>query len=390
MGQTKKIVTCSSLGVIFTIIGMSVIFVIPSIVQYVVHNRMPLLPTNPSYPMYRDLNIPIKQKFYFFNVTNPRDVEVGRKAIVEEVGPFTFTMNMSKSDIVFSKDMSDFSFKEWKTFHFQRELSSHDLNTTVRICKFCDCLTNLVAFNPQITTLNMPLVGMYSFFPSLNPIVRQAARAVIARLKPGFFFEATVEELMFKGHKNPLSCISHIFSPKVQPDCYFSYFRGQNVSNDGLFKVATGKNNVPKINAIISLDNNTHLDFWDGERCNRLQGASNGELFPPLDVVNTTRKTMMFFRTDFCRTFEIYLNQTGVKSEVGGLVTDRFRPLENSLDNATMNAQNACYRPNRNRTIQHGETHISNSSSVFQFLKESGIELDKLETLIDHVKSKFL
>lgn len=131
MASTKKIITCSSLGFIFTVIGVAVILLIPTIVKYIVHGSMPLLPQNPSYPMYRDLAIPIKQKFYFFNVTNPREVEMGRTPIVKEVGPFVYSMNVSKKDIAFDKNMSTLSYREWKTYHFERELSSHDLNLTV-------------------------------------------------------------------------------------------------------------------------------------------------------------------------------------------------------------------------------------------------------------------
>lgn len=236
----------------------------------------------------------------------------------------------------------------------------------------------------------MPLVGMYSFFPTLNPFIREAAKVVISRLRPGFFIQASIRELMFDGKKNALSCISHIFSPKVQPDCYFAYFRNQNVSNDGLFKVATGKNDVPKINALLSLNNKTHLDFWDGEPCNRIGGASNGELFPPLDVVTAPRKAMRFFRTDFCRTFEIYLNETGVISPTGGMIVDRFRTLPNSFDNATLNPENKCYQPNRNKTSSpNDQTFPVSFSETIKFLKKEGFYMEAIEMLLGNITRKY-
>lgn len=231
---------------------------------------------------------------------------------------------------------------------------------------------------------------MYSFFPTLNPLVREAAKVVIARLRPAFFIEATIRELMFDGKKNALSCISHIFSPKVQPDCYFAYFRNQNVSNDGVFKVATGKNDVPNINALLTLNNKTHLDFWDGEECNRIEGASNGELFPPLDVVTAPKKAMKFFRTDFCRTFSIYLNETGVVSEVGEMMVDRFRTFPNSLYNATQNPANKCYRPNRNKTNSVDDHSLRvNLSDTINFLMKEGINLEGIETLLEKIHRKY-
>lgn len=133
MASLKKKITCSSFGFIFTVIAVVVLLLIPTIVKYIVHDSMPLLPQNPSYPMYRDLDIPIKQKFYFFNVTNPREVELGQVPILQEIGPFVYSMNISKKDIEFDKNQSTLSYREWKTFHFERELSSHDLNLTVSL-----------------------------------------------------------------------------------------------------------------------------------------------------------------------------------------------------------------------------------------------------------------
>lgn len=93
---------------------------------------MALLPSNPSYPLWRDLDLPMYQKFYFFDVTNPQQVEKeGAKPILREVGPFVYRLNITKSLLKFRDNNTKLMFRETKRYFFDRSLSSADLNITV-------------------------------------------------------------------------------------------------------------------------------------------------------------------------------------------------------------------------------------------------------------------
>lgn len=225
--------------------------------------------------------------------------------------------------------------------------------------------------------MNVPLAVAYDTldFDSMNLVVRVIVKSLLA--KQSFFITATPDELIFKGKYNIISCIGHIIDPKKNPDCNFAYFTGQNSSSDGLWEINTGYRNIRNVNAIVSLNGSSRLDFWDGDQCNRIDGSSNGELFPPLDVVNGSEKMLQFFRSDFCRVFNLTLDKAGIPGEVGSLSVDRFRPTEHMFANATVNPLNRCYRPNPNKTADSSlfskpskGVHLT---TLLKLLKEKGL-----------------
>lgn len=189
---------------------------------------------------------------------------------------------------------------------------------------------------------------MLSLTPQMSPWTRQFVLHLIQALKPSFFLTATVEELLFTGKENKISALAHLLSPKLQPDAKFYYLRGVNNSNDGLYRVNSGTENIGKLNDIVSINNQSHLSWWSGDECNRVQGANNGEVFPPLDLVQRNKngtKILQLFRSDFCRVFNISLKEENIVSEIGRLVVDRFEPVEDMLFNSSINQANACYVP---------------------------------------------
>lgn len=132
MAHQKKIITFSVLALTLLLLGGIAIAFIPNVISYFVHQKMALLPNNPSYPLWRDLDIPIYEKFYFFNVTNAKNVtERGDKPNFVEVGPFVFKTNLTKDIQNLSDDPSKLLFRENRTYFFVRHMSAADLDVTV-------------------------------------------------------------------------------------------------------------------------------------------------------------------------------------------------------------------------------------------------------------------
>lgn len=358
MAHEKRIYLFGFLGTSLAVLGVAAIIAIPGLISLLVHQRMALIPNNPSYPLWRDLDLPIYQKFYFFNVTNPREVEVdGATPNLVEVGPFVYRINISKSSLSFRDNQTKLTFRETKRYYFDRNLSVSDLDV-------------------QLTTLNVPLAVAYDTIDlaSLNFFVRQAVKKLLA--SQSFFITATPDELLFKGKFNLISCIGHIIDPRKNPDCTFAYLAGQNNSNDGLWEVNTGVVNIRDVNSVISLNGSSRLAFWDGDQCNRIDGTSNGELFPPLDTVNGSRKALQFFRSDFCRVFNLTLDEEGIAGDVGSLAVDRFRPAPMLFANATENPNNWCYKPNsKPKAAPAKGVHVLD---LYRHLKEKGFDLSFL------------
>ena len=69
-------------------------------------------------------NIPLLQTFYFFNITNPKEVmEKGANPLVKEVGPFIYRERRPKWDVEFSADGTRCFYRYNRTFEFQANAS---------------------------------------------------------------------------------------------------------------------------------------------------------------------------------------------------------------------------------------------------------------------------
>lgn len=132
MAHEKRIYLFCFLGTTLAILGFAAIVGIPSLISLLVHERMALVPNNPSYPLWRDLDLPIYQKFYFFNVTNPNEVEMGGAVPnLVEVGPFVYRVNITKSSLTFRDNQTKLMFRETKHYFFDRSLSVSDIDVQV-------------------------------------------------------------------------------------------------------------------------------------------------------------------------------------------------------------------------------------------------------------------
>ncbi|CAG2169576.1 unnamed protein product [Oppiella nova] len=157
---------------------------------------------------------------------------------------------------------------------------------------------------------------------------------------------------------------------------------GKNESDDGLFKVNTGKSDISQVNEIETLNGLPELTFWSANRCNSLKGAKNGELFNPIP---DTDKKLLLFRTNFCRVWALVW-ESAHKSTYGGLPVYRYFPADNTFANSSDYPPNSCYKPNENisftqslddidatdvTALLHRVRHVVNDSEVLEFLEET-------------------
>lgn len=131
METKKRVIILFILGILFTIVGLIFLFGSSFFITNIVHNKLSILPNNPGFVLWRDMNIPIYQNFYLFNITNADQVKNGAKPNLEEIGPFVYKVNISKSALQFNNDSTEITFLEKKQFHFQPKLTKIHLNSTV-------------------------------------------------------------------------------------------------------------------------------------------------------------------------------------------------------------------------------------------------------------------
>lgn len=182
--------------------------------------------------------------------------------------------------------------------------------------------------------------------PNISPPIRQIIRFILKHLvkisKIDLFITGTVEELLFLGKYNQI--LRLLYDLNLTKDSEFCFMKNQNNSLTGPYKIFTGKDNINLLNTIITYMDSDKLTYWSDD-CNYINGSNNGELFPPADQFGGY-KSYRFYRPEFCRVFNLTLNETDILSDVHSLRTDRFKLDHRSFQNATQYPPNACYKPN--------------------------------------------
>jgi len=295
--------------------------------------------------------VPIYQKFYFFNVTNAADVEqLGHRPQLQEIGPFTYRTDWSKRDIDNDDLKSIITFKSFKQWYFEPELSIADHHL-------------------ELVTLNAPLAITLSLIQNASNAIRLLVTFSLDGLSEGFFTRRSVKQLLFDGYPDLLTTFGPLLNAEMlSQGGHFGYMNARNQSQDGIFEVNTGQDDIYKLNTINKYNGRSRLPYWHNyhhsNHCNSLEGSTIGELFPPLsrdddseeegDTVksNSDEKSgaatptakvpsIKLFQPDFCRVWR--LDQVDKMEMPNGLRLRRFRATRDVFKNSTELPANACF-----------------------------------------------
>lgn len=105
--------------------------------------KLPLINGSESYSKWSSPSVPIYLKFHFFNVSNPDEILEGKKAKLNEIGPFVYQEIVSRDVIGFEDNEQHLRFKTRKSYRFIPEQSILSLDT-------------------PLTTINLPLVVSFT------------------------------------------------------------------------------------------------------------------------------------------------------------------------------------------------------------------------------------
>lgn len=129
----KSSIICVTSGTVLLVVGLTALLALPLILVRVIDSKLVLSPDNTeTFTLWRDLPLPILQNFYFFNVTNPREVQnSGAVPHLQEIGPFVYSLEVKKFDLNFTDSGRSVYFRENFVYHFERNMSVGDLTTKV-------------------------------------------------------------------------------------------------------------------------------------------------------------------------------------------------------------------------------------------------------------------
>ena len=288
-----------------------------------IHQRLALKPSSQSFPQWRDIPVPVYERFYFFNITNPVEIErFGAKPKLKEIGPFTYRLYLNKTAIKFNKN-GTVSYRERKTWRFIRSKS-------------------IASENQIITTLNGPLALTLTLIQSAQSAVRVIVNLALEAVTEGFFIKRSVKQLLFEGYPDILTTFAPLLNPEITSysSGRFAWLIGKNGTDEGMFTVHDGTSDIERFNIIDTFQNRTALPYWLTDECNSFDGATNGEFRPPLK--NSTTRVKLF-HPDLCRILELDYNNTYEPDLGEGIKANRFVLSPNTWKNAVEYPPNSCY-----------------------------------------------
>lgn len=329
------------LGVSLLALGLLTNYALPPAIEIFINTQIALEPGSQSYPMWKDIPVPVYQKFFFFNVTNAQDIEQrGHKPMLEEIGPFTYKSDWTKRDIEANLVDNKINFKHFKEWQFVPEMSIADHRL-------------------PIVTLNAPLAITLTLIQSASNAVRLLVTFSLDGLSDGFFTKRTIKQLLFDGYPDLLTTFGPLLNAEMlSQGGHFGYMNARNNSLDGEYEINTGADDISKLNTINKFNGQSELPYWLGKnshapnQCSSLAGSTTGEMFPPIpddddddDGEPATTKpppSIKLFQPDFCRVWRLDYHSS-FEQDSTGLLLKRFHATRDVFRNSTDLPENSCF-----------------------------------------------
>ncbi|XP_074868467.1 scavenger receptor class B member 1 isoform X2 [Carettochelys insculpta] len=317
------------LGLGVALFGLVLLFVLPSVVRDQVIKNVRIDPNSISYGMWKDIPVPFYLSAYFFEVMNPKEIELGAKPVVNQRGPYVYREHRYKTNITFH-DNGTVSFLEYRRFYFRPDLSDG-------------------MEEDYIVVPNILVMGAAVMMEKLPHFLKVMISGTLAGLKQEAFMNRTVQEIMW-GYDDPLIDLLNSFVPGLIPfKGKFGLFIDFNNSNSGLFTVYTGATDITKIHIVDTWNGLKKVNYWRSDECNMINGTS-GQMWPPF---MTPSSSLEFYSPDACRSMKLVYEQSGVFK---GVPTYRFVAPKTLFANGTEYPPNEGFCPCRESGIQNVST----------------------------------
>lgn len=289
-----------TLGLLVMIFGFVLHLKFPSIMTKMLNAKLVIRADSPTINNFISAPIPIYMQFYFFNVTNPKEILNGEKAKVKQVGPYTYLEKRFKHELNWTDTTVEYVGKT--TFFFQPNmsdsLSEDDLITTI---------------NPVLTTIASKLGNQ-----DVSPEYHALLQVIILRFEISAFITKKAGELLFKGYDEPLFLeLSKLTNDPLHKSGKFGFFYPKNGTDGGSYKISTGSNGLENLQLIKSWKNSSTLDYWPTDQCNMINGTTGSQFPKPILKENI----IYLFASDLCRSLYFRYNNT---IDYGGLHLLRY------------------------------------------------------------------
>lgn len=315
------------LAVLLTVLAVSGLVLLlcnAGIFQYIYNSQLVLSPTSGSFPMWSVLPSPMIASMYLFHVLNPDEVSAGAKPKLEERGPYVFSEQHYKTNIVWN-DNDTVTYKQIRSWHFMPERSNGSLDDQVTI------------LNPVAGSIGAMVKDKVPAFwqPGLN--------GILLAIKEKLFITKSVGEIIFDGYHDPMfdgiEDIKSLLPSGVVPEGAimdkFAFFYGRNGTDwtDGVWNMHTGAEDNTLVGKVHTW-NYTDNIFFPGD-CGRVMGGA-GEFYPP----SLNKSFIQLYSNDLCRHLTFDFSK---EVDVQGIHSYEYKADKNFFANGSDFPPNKCY-----------------------------------------------
>ncbi|XP_041066844.1 lysosome membrane protein 2-like [Carcharodon carcharias] len=277
------------------------------------HTKLKL--NSETYKNWKDPPVPAYLQFYFFNVENQLQILQGERAIVKQLGPYTYKQPRHRGKVSLFKN-GTISATTYTSFIFEPAMSVGDPR------------------NDLVTTINIPLVTMLQMLKH-SGMVNKVILSMLLTLKRNTLFQThTVDEWLW-GYEDPILKLGHKLLPSMFPGSRFGLFHDKNGTNNGKYLLNAGKNDYMKFTEIITWNGQKSVNWWPSKFCNMINGT-DGTSFHPLIKKN---EKLYIFASDICRSFYLLFEK---ELEVQGISAYRFLLPKEAFENDHPSNQGCC------------------------------------------------
>ncbi|RWS06675.1 lysosome membrane protein 2-like protein, partial [Dinothrombium tinctorium] len=155
---------------------------------------------------------------------------------------------------------------------------------------------------------------------SLDWLARKVVNGVILKFNEKLFVTKSIGELLFDGYEPEFADfvasrpMKLPFDTPMSMDKKFALLKDKNNTSDGKWTVHTGIDNIMKIASVNAYKNQSELNCWNQNECNRIQGT-DGMMFHPF--ISPEEKLYIFtpfLSRSIYMKFETHAEVRGIKT----------------------------------------------------------------------------
>ncbi|XP_058792641.1 sensory neuron membrane protein 1-like [Phymastichus coffea] len=263
--------------------------------------------------LWTKLPFPLHFNFYFFNVTNPDEIDKGEKPILREVGPF--------------------SYDEW---HEKTNLIDYETDDSVSYTLKNTYLLNLARSNgltgdEEIVVVNYFMLIVINTLliqkPSAIPFINKAMNSIF-RKPNSMFIKAKVRDILFDGmmidcnvSDTPGSALCKEINEKYEEfrlkkigENLFSlslWGSANSTDSKARIRVRRGLKSIMDLGRVIEYNDKPNMSVWNDNYCDSFNGTDGTIFHPYFDKKG--KDDLVVFNADICRSISCRYDSIKVK-----------------------------------------------------------------------------